>query len=238
MCERYTQTRPLSEASAQIPFTPPELPFFPRYNVAPGQMAPVVIREEDRNVCKLMRWGLFAVGAERDSIGFSTIHLEMVNIHPIFRTAFAQRRCLVLADGFYLWKPESTGVRPYRYTLNDERPFAFAGLWAPAEESVHAFSIIVGEPNAMVAEADHRMAAIVHTGEYDFWLDPLTDVRSLKKILTPWPAELMKCYPVGDWVNQVGNEGPECIRPDPAPRLNTAGPGRGGVMRTQPRVAD
>ena len=43
-----------------------------------------------------------------------------------------ERHCLVLADGWYEWlKAEKKGGErmPFRYTVDDGGPFAFAGLW-------------------------------------------------------------------------------------------------------------
>lgn len=50
---------------------------------------------------------------------------------PTFKKSFHERRCLVLADGFYEWqKPDGTGPkRPFRFLLKTEMPFAFAGIW-------------------------------------------------------------------------------------------------------------
>ena len=40
------------------------------------------------------------------------------------------RRCLVLADGFYEWKEVARGRKtPFRFVRKDGSPFAFAGLW-------------------------------------------------------------------------------------------------------------
>ena len=43
-----------------------------------------------------------------------------------------ERRCLVIADGWYEWlKSEKKGEPrvPFRYTVDGGEPFAFAGLW-------------------------------------------------------------------------------------------------------------
>lgn len=46
---------------------------------------------------------------------------------PSFRRAFKDRRCLILADGFYEWQKTNDGKQPYYLRMKSGRPFA--GLW-------------------------------------------------------------------------------------------------------------
>ena len=54
----------------------------------------------------LMRWGLVPYWAKDIKIGFSTINAmaETIDMKPVFREAFARRRCIVPVDNFYEWK--------------------------------------------------------------------------------------------------------------------------------------
>jgi putative SOS response-associated peptidase YedK len=52
-----------------------DLPDFkPSYNIAPGKDVPVIIRQGDRNVVKLMRWGLVPSWAQDPAIGNQVIN--------------------------------------------------------------------------------------------------------------------------------------------------------------------
>ena len=58
MCGRYSFAKDLSELAALIDFIC-RAPFFaPRYNIAPRQQAPVIVRAKGQTEAKLMRWGL------------------------------------------------------------------------------------------------------------------------------------------------------------------------------------
>jgi len=47
-----------------------EFPLFtPRYNIAPSQEVPVIVRDEDRNELKPMKWGLVPSWSQDRSIG-------------------------------------------------------------------------------------------------------------------------------------------------------------------------
>jgi putative SOS response-associated peptidase YedK len=61
---------------------------------------------------------------------------ETVATKPAFRRAFRERRCLILADGFYQWQRQDRRKQPFCIRLGVGRPFAFAGLWddGPSDE--------------------------------------------------------------------------------------------------------
>jgi putative SOS response-associated peptidase YedK len=48
----------------------------------------------------------------------------------MFADAFARRRCLLPADGFYEWQVREDGTKqPYHLHDPDGAPLAFAGIW-------------------------------------------------------------------------------------------------------------
>jgi len=83
----------------------------PSYNIAPRQEVPIVVRE-DRSILKMMRWGLVPFWAKEESIGDNMINAraETVTQRLSFKNSFKERRCLVLADGFYDWKDDEKRV--------------------------------------------------------------------------------------------------------------------------------
>jgi len=197
--------------------------FTPRYNIAPTQDAPVVVREEEI-VLKLMRWGLIPPWAQDESIGNRMINAraETLAQKPSFRQPFERRRCLVLADGFYEWKKTGGAKIPYRFVVKGDEPFAFAGLWErwrkPDDTELHSFVIITTEPNELAREIHDRMPVILAAEHYDRWLDPdFHDTERLQESLRPFPASAMACYPVSPKVNNPRFDEPQCIEPVPPP---------------------
>jgi putative SOS response-associated peptidase YedK len=133
----------------------------------------------------------------------------------MFRTAVEKRRCLVLADGFYEWQKTSGRKRPHRIILENEDPFAFAGIWSVWQDEhqakVFSFSIITTEANPVVAEIHPRMPVILHPNDEQKWLTmPPEDATTLLK---PYPASLMRTYEVSPEVNSPKNDSPEIIHP-------------------------
>jgi putative SOS response-associated peptidase YedK len=208
MCGRFTIT--LEPAFFQQELELGKMPseWVPRYNAAPSQPIPVVKDSATRDV-SMLRWGLVPHWAKDISIGYKMINArsETLQEKPSFRNAFKNRRCLILADGFYEWqKPASKGApkAPYLFTLIDKQPFAFAGLWeswiSPEKKELQTCTIITCEPNDLLAQIHNRMPVILdHNNCWD-WLANEPE-NKLIGLLKAYPSEKMKGYPVGQWVN-------------------------------------
>jgi putative SOS response-associated peptidase YedK len=194
----------------------------PRYNIAPGQDVPAVIRNRETGDREFrpFRWGLVPSWAKDPAVGNRMINArsETAATKPAFRTLLRQRRCLILADGFYEWSGDGPRKQPYHVKLRDGEPFAFAGLWdrwAPADgRPLETCTILTTAPNAVVRPIHDRMPVILPPGAYGAWLDPmLHDASELRALLTPYPAEAMTAFPVSTWVNNPAHDAPACVLP-------------------------
>jgi putative SOS response-associated peptidase YedK len=105
----------------------------PRFNVAPTQRVPVVVRSEDDVELRRMRWGLVPHWARNDAkAAFKMINAKAETLpeKPAYRGLVRSHRCLIPADGFYEWRVGEDGRKePVRFTLADGALFGFAGLW-------------------------------------------------------------------------------------------------------------
>jgi putative SOS response-associated peptidase YedK len=221
MCGRYSITTAPEALRRLFKFAgaTPNLP--PRYNVAPTQDAPVVRlnKARDGRELAMLRWGLVPYWSKDPKSGAKMINAraETVATKPAFREAFAKRRCLVPADGFFEWKKLATRKQPYYITQKNGEPFAFAGLWeywrSPAGERLQTFTVIVGEPNAAVAPIHDRMPVILDARGADLWLDPAAEPEQLQALLKPAPAENVQLTPVSTRVNDPDNDDADCVTP-------------------------
>ena len=242
MCGRFAFNFTWAEIHALLELTTPldQPPDFiaPRYNAAPTQSLPVALDTDGRRILRLMRWGLVPSWAKHRAIGNRLINArsETARDKPAFRHAFARRRCLVPASGFYEWKrPEPTPERkaarkqPYFIQLLDASPFAMAGMWEqhvdPDGERLTTFTILTTVPNELVAPLHDRMPVILHPGAYDRWLDPGEhDTDALTAMLVPYPAQRMRAHPVSTRVNSPANDDPVCLAPLERPAPGTGPP--------------
>src|SRR6478672_4799283 len=151
-----------------------------RYNVAPGQVMPVVVHgdsaQELHNTLELMKWGLVPGWAKDPKIGNKMINSRAETVATKFKRNFAERRCLIPADGFFEWHVATRD--PYFIKLKGEDMLGFAGIWAswkpPEGNILHTFSIITGPPNELVKPIHNRMPVIIDKADYQKWLSPST----------------------------------------------------------------
>lgn len=229
MCGRFTATFGIRELKIRWNIQG-DFSFAPRYNIAPSQSVPVVVKGDAGNEAKLMKWGLVPSWARDPAIGNRMINAraETLLAKPAFKGLVAERRCLIPADGFYEWRREGKRKVPVWIHLRDGEPFAFAGLWdiwrgGDSGKAIHTFTIITTEPNSLLRQIHNRMPAICDRDKGEQWLQGPRGVTatSLAEALRPWPAELMETRDVSDLVNSPENDTPECIAalaPDPIQR--------------------
>jgi len=220
MCGRFTLTAPDELVAEAFGLDePPQLSA--RYNIAPAQPVAVVRRAVGgRPRLDTARWGFPArgtPGADADAAALLVnARSETAASKPSFREAFARRRCLIPADGFYEWR---RGRREaFHFRLLEGSVFAFAGLWEPGAGSAAADAcvILTTDANGLVAEIHDRMPVILPPTAYAAWLDPAgADLGRLRELLRPYRAEKMGARPVGPFVNDARHEGPRCLE---APR--------------------
>src|ERR1700737_3562927 len=106
MCGRFTRSTDKDDLQSRFGFiNPRDLALPPRYNIAPTQNCPNVVVKDDQRELTMMRWGLVPPWAKDASIGYKMINArgETVAKLPSFKRPFRERRCLVLASGFYEW---------------------------------------------------------------------------------------------------------------------------------------
>ncbi|MFQ5889595.1 MAG: SOS response-associated peptidase [Gemmatimonadota bacterium] len=226
MCGRFTLATP-SEAWAEIFGVDdvPDLP--PRYNIAPSQEVAAVRLVPDGSGRELafLRWGLIPAWAPRADPGARTINAraETIDRRPSYRDAFRERRCLVVADGFYEWQPAGRRKKPYYVRLRDGSPFAFAGLWerwwGPAGSALDSCTIVTTRANDLLRPLHDRMPVILTPEQGAGWLDREGRPKELKALLRPVPDDALVFYPVGTQVNRTEFDAPECIAPLQEPRL-------------------
>ncbi len=219
MCGRYTLTVPVEILAEEFGVTGPLPEVPPSYNIAPTQEVAAVLADDGERRLEMLRWGLIPSWADDPGIGSRMINArsETVPEKPSFRRAFRERRCLILADGFYEWKRTNDGKQPYYIRMEGGRPFAFAGLWESwrgGREEIRSCTILTTEANDRVSNIHHRMPMILAPEDHGLWLDP--DVREadpLLPLLTPYPDDVMEAYPVSRFVNRPVNDDPRCVEP-------------------------
>jgi len=181
----------------------PDLPFEPRYNIAPSQNVVTISDFGSGLEARLLTWGLIPSWS-KDGIGFINARAETFEEKPSFRESFQRRRCVIPADGFYEWQRSGKIARPYLFQMRDESQFAFAGIWDEwqgDEKAIASCAIITTTANELVASIHDRMPVILPSESQDKWLDDESELGTLRNLLAPFPASEMTTHAVSYDVN-------------------------------------
>jgi putative SOS response-associated peptidase YedK len=215
MCGRYTL---ITNAEVAKRYDKPIIGGYavnPRYNVAPGQYAPVITSDGIQS----MRWGLVPSWAKDVNVGYRMINArgESLMERPAFRGLLKANRCLVPASGFYEWKATATGKQPYYISVKGEPLISLAGLYTERLDAegvpLRTFTIITTEPNRLVVEVHNRMPVILAREDEAAWLgEEPAGTGAVLRLLRPYPAGAMEMYAVDTAVNRASNDSPELIR--------------------------
>jgi len=185
-----------------------DLPFEPRYNIAPSQSVLSLGDFGSGLEARFLTWGLIPSWST-DGKGFINARAETLEEKPSFSESFRLRRCLIPADGFFEWKRTGREKRPFYFQVDDEMPFAFAGIWDTWNnrgDVVTSCAIITTAANELVGELHDRMPAILLSEFQHAWLDPNTDRSVLTEMLKPFSSLKMKTHPVSNRMNSPDND--------------------------------
>ncbi|MGC4852442.1 SOS response-associated peptidase [Micromonospora sp. DT4] len=229
MCGRYATTRGAGELSALFESSDDtDGVIRPDHNVAPTDRVPLVrlTPEGHRSLC-VARWGFLphwsrsAAGAAR----MINARAETVATSRAYAGAFARRRCLVPADGWYEWVRRPDGGRQaYFMTPADGSVLALAGIWSVWESGADSrltFSVLTTAALGELAEVHDRMPVLLAPERWSSWLTPCDEP---ERLLTPASPDLLaglEIRPVGPAVGDVRNDGPGLTVRVPVPSMSS-----------------
>ncbi|MEN0128575.1 MAG: SOS response-associated peptidase, partial [Brevundimonas sp.] len=202
----------------------------PSWNVAPTDGVRMVVERADRETgeitrqLRVARWGLVPSWAKDPSVGNKMINArtETLAEKPAFKRAFATRRALLPADGYYEWKKPEAGAtskrkQPFYLHPGDASPLALAGLYEfwkdpskdeddPSRWLVSA-TIITRPALPALAHIHDRQPLMLRAEDWAAWLDPAVGADGALDLLSAQPPTIV-ATPVSTQVNAVANNGP------------------------------
>lgn len=248
MCGRYASSRRPEDLveEFQIDENRVQEALTPDYNVAPTKSVYAVLErpgrpaegEDDESQpaarqLRLLTWGLVPFWAKDPAIGNRMINarMETVTEKPAFRRAFAARRCLLPADGYYEWYTTSQKTKagrplkqPFFIHPADGGVLAMAGLYdiwrdpSRADDDPDRFrwtcTVLTTTAEDQLGRIHDRMPLLVEPERYDAWLDPaVSSADDLRALLVPAAPGRLEAFPVSTRVNNVRNNGPDLVDP-------------------------
>ncbi|MGZ5416005.1 MAG: SOS response-associated peptidase [Nocardioides sp.] len=245
MCGRYASSRRPEDLVEEFEIDKVEVKetLAPDFNVAPTKPVYAIVQrppakesaDPAQRQLRVLTWGLVPFWAKDPSIGNKMINARMETVHekPAYRKAFASRRCLLPADGYYEWYPTELTTKagkplkqPFFIHPADGSVMAMAGLYeiwrdpTREEDDPERFrwtcTVLTTTAEDAVGHIHDRMPLLVERERYAAWLDPtLSDPDDLLALLVPAAPGRLEAYPVSTQVNSVRNNGPELLEPLP-----------------------
>jgi putative SOS response-associated peptidase YedK len=218
MCGRYATFLPPEAVVALFQTKGPIPNWAPTWNMAPTRDAPVVRLHPDTGDRRLdlLRWGLVPHWAKDPKSVRMTINArgETLASTPMFRDAFARRRCLVPADVFYEWQAIDGAKHPWAIVRADGQTMVFAGLWEGWRGAdgtvIRSFTIVTTGANDTLRPLHDRMPLVLEPDDWPLWLGEQEDDRAA--LLRPSQAAF-RTWRVGTAVNNVRNDSATLLEP-------------------------
>lgn len=251
MCGRYASSRSPEDLVEEFEVLDPrfERVIEPSWNVAPTdgvyavmERTPRTDDDPDRHgepvrQLRALRWGLIPSWAKDAKVGSRMINarIETAAEKPAFRKAFASRRCILPADGYYEWyvldappgqargRTARPAKQPFFIRPDDGSTLAMAGLYeiwrdpTKAEDAEDRFrwtcTVLTTEATDDLGRIHDRMPLLVDREVRHAWLDPRTAPGDVPGLLRPAQQGGLTAYPVSTAVGNVRNDGPELVVP-------------------------
>lgn len=186
----------------------------PKLNVAPTEPVLVVTLDGTLRRLQAMRWGLIPTWwrADRPPAATFNARAEGITEAPTFRPSLADRRCVVVASGFYEWTGDRKDRRPLLIRRADEQLLLFAGLWSDGGGLGPSATILTTAAAPSLAGVHDRMPVILD--DPGLWLTG--PVARALDAARPWPGALT-LTPVGQAVGNARDKSGSWLAP-PAQR--------------------
>ncbi|MDG2023502.1 MAG: SOS response-associated peptidase [Actinomycetota bacterium] len=233
MCGRFVAAASANELTGLFEADIGDDDVAPNYNVAPSAEVYATFvddgasdRKDGRRI-EVFSWGFLPKWAQSKSSQKRLINAraETVDTKASFADAFASRRCIIPASGFYEWKVvNSPGEKkrkkqPMFIFRSDQELLCMAGVWERQRVEGTAryelsFTILTTEANEFLSNIHHRMPVVLPQSTWVEWLDPQnSDIAGLKQILRPAPSALFEAHRVNPKVGNPRHNGPELTAP-------------------------
>jgi putative SOS response-associated peptidase YedK len=248
MCGRYASSRRPDDLVEEFEVVEDRTPapLAADYNVAPTKEVYAVVErppskespEPPQRQLRVLTWGLVPSWAKDPSIGNRMINARMETVaeKPAFKRAFAVRRCLLPADGYFEWYPTSqTNAKgkpvkqPYFIRPADGSVLAMAGLYeiwrdpTRSDDDPERFrwscTVLTTQAEDSLGHIHDRMPLMVERDRWSDWLDPR--VGGELSLLVPAAPGSLEAYPVSSLVSNVRNNGPELVEPLPLEEVSS-----------------
>lgn len=158
-----------------------------------------IITDEKRDIIQNYNWGLIPIWSKDLEIRKFTLNarIETITEKPSFKNNI-NKRCLVIADGFYEWKwLNKSGSKKEKYLISKpyNELYTYGGIyseWMNQEtgEVINSYSLVTTAANELMSEIHNikkRMPIILKQEDENDWLDG----REIQNFALPYQVDLI-----------------------------------------------
>lgn len=145
--------------------------FDPNYNVIPGTVMPVIVKDGEKRRVLSSVWGLKKKEGEEELL---EVEQEKMGTDDSLLKLAKSSPCIIPASGFYKWKETVEDPLPFYLRMLNREVTGLAGIYSSFESedgrNVHTYAVITMPANALVEPLDNRMPVILEEKDYGRWL--------------------------------------------------------------------
>lgn len=221
MTDRYTLFK-INNLQERFHLKTPSEALKRSYNINPTQSASVVVERGGMPVLEQMKWGFIPTGAKDTNSVFRyktfNARSEGIFTKSQWGEAIRSRRCLVLANGFYVLRKTADGKEAYYVRPRDQELFAFAGVYSawtdPEGKEWGTYSLVTVEANDDLQSITDRMPIILQPDTEARWLDPAaSDVNTIYDLMRPYADGMLIVEHVGLDISGTKVDNPRLVTP-------------------------
>ena len=155
--------------------------------------------KDKRELIQNYNWGLIPSWSKDTEIRKFTLNarIETITEKPSYKNN-TNKRCLVIADGFYEWKwLNKSGTKKEKYLITKPKNelYAYGGIyseWTDQDtgEVINSYSLVTTAANKLMSEIHNikkRMPIILKQGDESDWLDG----REIQDFALPYQTDLI-----------------------------------------------
>lgn len=204
MCGRYRNRLPFEQMQRLASRAAEASNAQPNLDVRPTTSQWVVRGAPGETELTKLRWGLVPFwhgGKALKDFKLTTFNAkaEGVATAASFKGPFKNRRCLVIADGWYEWTGPKGSKQRWLFTPRDGEPLTFAGLWERCKTSdageIESFTIVTQPAGAPLNGYHDRAPVVIWPEDRERWTTPGVEVNDL---LGPESADRFHVRPVDE----------------------------------------
>lgn len=183
--------------------------YYLSYNIAPLSNSFIITQEESALV-QNYTWGLLPEWSRQgiNSGNLYNARSQGIVSKPSFRIPIRQKRCLVLADSFYVLDKNEEAYRVYN---RNEGVLLFAGLYDQCYTNgcvQNTFTIITAPSNRVVSRYNDISPVILNDEDAELWLNNSSSLNSLLSILKPNDNYSLSTYKVSSELKDANFNNP------------------------------